>query len=282
MSSLSGEKARRMARVMGRPYPSAATMKVALLATDSGEKFARLDGPLAHGLVALDGPAAGPWTELHETGESWMWDERALRCPVRPSKIVCIGRNYAAHARELGHEIPSEPLLFMKPPSALMGPRGGVVLPPESVRVEHEAELAVVIGRRATRVTRQDALAHVFGYACACDVTARDLQKKDVQFTRAKGFDTFCPIGPWIETELDPSTQRVMCRVGAATRQDGTTAHMIFDVPELVSYVSRMMTLVPGDVILTGTPEGVGPLLAGDDVEVEVSGVGVLKLHVQA
>jgi 2-keto-4-pentenoate hydratase/2-oxohepta-3-ene-1,7-dioic acid hydratase in catechol pathway len=140
----------------------------------------------------------------------------------------------------------------------------------------------VVIGRRASRVARDHALGHVFGYTCACDVTARDLQKKDVQFTRAKGFDTFCPIGPWIETELDPGAQRVTCRVRGATRQDGSTAHMMFDVPELVSYVSRMMTLLPGDVILTGTPEGVGPLVAEDQVEVEVSSVGVLKILVRA
>jgi len=252
-------------------------MRIALLATDGGEKFARLDGPLAHG---LDGSAGGPWIDLRETGESWMWAEAYLRCPVRPTKIVCIGRNYAAHARELGHEVPSEPLIFLKPPSALLAPAGTVVLPPESKRVEHEAELVVVMGRRASRVSRQDALAHVFGYSGACDVTARDLQKKDVQFTRAKGFDTFCPIGPWIETELDPAAQRVMCRVGGATRQDGSTTDMIFDVPELVSYVSRMMTLLPGDVILTGTPEGVGPLVANDEVEVEVSGVGVLRLRV--
>ena len=209
-----------------------------------------------------------------------MWSEGDLRCPVRPSKIVCVGRNYAAHARELGQDVPSEPLLFLKPPSALLGPGGIVKLPPESARVEHEAELVVVIGRLASRVSREDALAHVFGYTCACDVTARDLQRKDVQFTRAKGFDTFCPIGPWIETELDPAAQSVRCRVGGAQRQDGATRNMIFDVPTVVSYVSQMMTLLPGDVILTGTPEGVGPLVPGDALEVEVSGVGVLKLHV--
>ncbi len=255
-------------------------MRVALLATKSGDRFARIDGPLAHGLLC---PGGAPWLGdlgSQEKGDSWMWAEDELRCPVRPSKIVCIGRNYAAHARELGHEVPSEPLLFLKPPSALIGPGGTVLLPPESARVEHEAELAVVIGRRASRVAPDESLAHVFGYSCACDVTARDLQKKDVQFTRAKGFDTFCPVGPWIETELDPGVQRVRCNVGGKTRQDGSTAHMIFDVPTIVSYVSRMMTLEPGDVILTGTPEGVGPLAAGDPLEVDISGVGVLKLNV--
>jgi 2-keto-4-pentenoate hydratase/2-oxohepta-3-ene-1,7-dioic acid hydratase in catechol pathway len=250
-------------------------MRIAFVRTSAGERFARLDGPLAHG---LDG---APWRGARETGESWMWAENDLACPVAPTKIVCIGRNYAAHARELGHDIPSEPLLFLKPPSSLLGPGGAVVLPPESVRVEHEAELAVVIGSRAKNVARGNALAHVFGYACACDVTARDLQRKDVQFTRSKGFDTFCPVGPWIETNLEPGALQIRCLVRGETRQDGTTAHMIFDVPTVVAYVSRMMTLEPGDLILTGTPEGVGPLEAGDSLEVEVSGIGALKLRVE-
>jgi 2-keto-4-pentenoate hydratase/2-oxohepta-3-ene-1,7-dioic acid hydratase in catechol pathway len=252
-------------------------MRIALLRTPGGDRFARLDGAVAH---PYDGV---PWLGGRETGgTSGGWQEGDLLCPVRPSKILCIGRNYAAHARELGQEVPSEPLLFLKPPSALLGPGGSVVLPPESSRVEHEAELAVVIGRRAKGVAREDALAHVFGYACACDVTARDLQRKDVQFTRAKSFDTFCPIGPWVETELEPGALGVRCRVNGATRQDGTTAHMIFDVPTLVAYTSRMMTLEPGDVILTGTPEGVGPLVADDSLEVEVTGIGTLKLRIRS
>jgi 2-keto-4-pentenoate hydratase/2-oxohepta-3-ene-1,7-dioic acid hydratase in catechol pathway len=222
-----------------------------------------------------------PWLGETPTGESAALAEDALLCPVAPSKIVCIGRNYAAHAKELGHDVPSEPLLFLKPPSALLSPGGVVRLPPESARVEHEAELAVIVGKRAKNVAKDAALGHVFGYAAACDVTARDLQKKDVQFTRAKGFDTFCPVGPWIETALDPSALAVRCTVNGETRQDGSTANMIFDVPTLVAYVSRMMTLEPGDVILTGTPEGVGPLVAGDALAVEVGGVGVLKLRVE-
>jgi 2-keto-4-pentenoate hydratase/2-oxohepta-3-ene-1,7-dioic acid hydratase in catechol pathway len=254
-------------------------MRIALLRTPNDPavaRFARLDGSQARAL------SDAPWLGGRETREAWTWNEADLRCPVRPSKIVCIGRNYAAHARELGHEIPSEPLLFLKPPSALAGPGDAVRLPPESVRVEHEAELAVVLGRRAKNVSKADAFSHVLGYSCACDVTARDLQRKDVQFTRSKGFDTFCPIGPWIETELDPANARIQCRVDGQTRQDGPTAHMIFDVPTLIAYVSRMMTLESGDVILTGTPEGVGPLAAGNALEVEVSGVGVLKLRVEA
>jgi 2-keto-4-pentenoate hydratase/2-oxohepta-3-ene-1,7-dioic acid hydratase in catechol pathway len=251
-------------------------VKYGALRTDVGPRFARFEGGVAHLL------GAAPWLDGSPTGDQVPVTEDALLCPVAPSKIVCIGRNYAAHARELGHEIPSEPLLFLKPPSALLRPGGTVLLPPESARIEHEAELAVVVGRRAKNVPREAALAHVFGYACACDVTARDLQKKDVQFSRAKGFDTFCPVGPWVETDLDPAALRVACRVGGQVRQDGATSQMIFDVPTLVAYVSRMMTLEPGDVILTGTPEGVGPLVAGDAVEVEVSGIGVLKLQCAA
>ena len=250
-------------------------MRYGVLRTSLGPRYARFEGGAAH---LLDQP---PWLGERPSGETAAVAEDALLCPVTPSKIVCIGRNYAAHAKELGHEVPSEPLLFLKPPSALLGPGGLVRLPPESARVEHEAELVVVVGKRAKSVAKDAALAHVFGYTCACDVTARDLQKKDVQFTRAKGFDTFCPIGPWIETGLDPSALQVRCVVNGETRQDGSTAHMIFDVPTLVSYVSHMMTLEPGDVILTGTPEGVGPLVAGDGLSVEVSGVGVLKLRVE-
>src|SRR6202000_1720169 len=189
-------------------------MRIALLRSGDAGVYVRLEGDRA---VPFD---RAPWAGGRESGAPRGWSEAELLCPVTPSKILCIGRNYAAHAKELGHEVPSEPLLFLKPPSALLGPGGTVVVPPESARVEHEAELVVVMGRRAKGVRREDALAHVFGYTCACDVTARDLQRKDVQFTRAKGFDTFCPIGPWIETELDPAAQRVQCRVQGASRQD--------------------------------------------------------------
>jgi 2-keto-4-pentenoate hydratase/2-oxohepta-3-ene-1,7-dioic acid hydratase in catechol pathway len=251
-------------------------MRYGVVRTDVGPHFARFEGATAH---LLSDP---PWLLGDTPAGSIALDEAAMACPVEPSKIVCIGRNYAAHVKEMGHEAPAEPLLFLKPPSALVGPGDVVRLPPESARVEHEAELAVVIGKRAKNVAKADALAHVFGYACACDVTARDLQRKDVQFTRAKGFDTFCPVGPWIETQLDPSALRIQCRVNGQTRQDGSTERMLFDVPTIVAYVSRMMTLEPGDVILTGTPEGVGPLVAGDALEVEIEGVGVLKLRVEA
>jgi 2-keto-4-pentenoate hydratase/2-oxohepta-3-ene-1,7-dioic acid hydratase in catechol pathway len=238
------------------------------------DRFARLEGDRA---LLLD---RAPWLGGREMGQAVSFVDGDLACPVVPTKILCVGRNYAAHAKELGHDIPAEPLLFLKPPSALLAPGGTVVLPPESARVEHEAELAVVIGRRAKNVPKEQALSFVFGYSCACDVTARDLQKKDVQFTRAKGFDTFCPVGPWIETDLDPRNARITCQVNGQPRQDGNTKSMLFDVTEIVSYTSRMMTLEPGDVLLTGTPEGVGPLVAGDSLEVAIAGVGVLKLLV--
>ena len=187
--------------------------------------------------------------------------------PVSPSKIVAVGRNYADHAKELGNEAPAEPILFLKPPSALLPPNGTIVRPPQSQRVDYEGELAVVIGEGGK----------VLGYTCANDVTARDLQKKDVQFTRAKSFDTFLPLGPCIETDANPNDLRLTTRVNGATKQDGRTSMMVFDCAFLVAYISSVMTLLPGDVILTGTPAGVGPLAAGDVVEVEIERIGVLR-----
>jgi 2-keto-4-pentenoate hydratase/2-oxohepta-3-ene-1,7-dioic acid hydratase in catechol pathway len=200
-----------------------------------------------------------------------------LLTPVVPSKIVCIGRNYAEHARELGNEAPAEPIIFLKPPSALLPPNDTIVRPPQSQRVDHEGELAVVFGAEARNVPRQRWRDVVLGFTCANDVTARDLQKKDVQFTRGKGFDTFCPLGPCIETELDPSNLAISTRVNGVTKQDGHTAQMIFDCGFLVEFVTSVMTMLPGDVILTGTPAGVGPLVAGDIVEVTIEGIGTLR-----
>ncbi|HVE71374.1 MAG TPA: fumarylacetoacetate hydrolase family protein [Thermoanaerobaculia bacterium] len=197
--------------------------------------------------------------------------------PALPTKIVCVGRNYAEHAKELGNEAPSEPILFLKPPSALLAPFGTIVRPPQSQNVHFEGELAVIIGREAKNVRGGAWRDFVRGFACANDVTARDLQKKDGQFTRGKGFDTFCPIGPCVEDELDPSDLRVVTRVNGETRQDGRTSQMIFPIPFLIEFITSVMTLVPGDVILTGTPAGVGPLNAGETVEVEVEGIGVLR-----
>jgi 2-keto-4-pentenoate hydratase/2-oxohepta-3-ene-1,7-dioic acid hydratase in catechol pathway len=203
-------------------------------------------------------------------------DGATLLPPSTPTKIVCIGRNYADHAKELGNETPSEPLLFLKPPSALLAPGGTIVRPSQSQLVHHEGELAIVVGREAKNVRREQWRDYVLGFTCANDVSARDLQRKDVQFTRGKGFDTFCPIGPHIETELNPSDLRVVTRVNGEVKQDGRTSQMIFPCDVLFAYVSEHMTLMPGDLILTGTPAGVGSLNAGDTVDVEIEGIGIL------
>ena len=187
--------------------------------------------------------------------------------PVTPSKIVAVGRNYADHAKELGNDTPAEPIIFLKPPSALLPPNGTIVRPPQSQRVDYEGELAIVIGERGG----------VLGYTCANDVTARDLQKKDVQFTRAKSFDTFAPLGPCVETAVDPNDLAITTRVNGAVKQSGRTSMMVFDCAFLIAFISSVMTLLPGDVILTGTPAGVGPLAAGDVVEVSIDGIGTLR-----
>ncbi len=254
-------------------------------------KFCRFrlnSGPTTErfGIVDSDSIRAitkAPWEAWEKTPESFATDNCKFLSPVIPSKIVCVGRNYAAHASELGNELPKEPLIFLKPPSSIIGPGDAIVLPPSSQRVEHEAELGLVIGKKCHNLKDQDeSLSYVLGYTCLNDVTARDLQKSDVQFTRAKGFDTFCPVGPSIETQMDPRNTLVEARVNGAVRQSGTTSLMIYPVEYLVKWISRVMTLLPGDVIATGTPAGVGPLMAGDLVEVSVSGVGMLRNPVQA
>jgi 2-keto-4-pentenoate hydratase/2-oxohepta-3-ene-1,7-dioic acid hydratase in catechol pathway len=202
--------------------------------------------------------------------------------PVTPSKIVCVGRNYAAHAKELGNQVPEQPLIFLKPPSSLLAPGDPIVLPPSSQRVEHEAEVGVVVGQRLRNASAEQALEAIFGLTCVNDVTARDIQRKEVQFTRAKSFDTFCPVGPWVETEFDLASVVVRARVNGSDRQHAPISQMIFDVGTLLSFISSVMTLEPGDLISTGTPEGVGPLVDGDEVEIEVSGVGVLKNPVRS
>jgi 2-keto-4-pentenoate hydratase/2-oxohepta-3-ene-1,7-dioic acid hydratase in catechol pathway len=203
--------------------------------------------------------------------------EARLLPPVVPSKIVAVGRNYAEHAKELGNEAPSEPIIFLKPPTALLPPGGTIVRPPQSQRVDFEGELAIVISHQARNIRREDWRSYVLGFTCANDVTARDLQKKDVQFTRGKGFDTFCPLGPCIETDLDPSSLSVQTRVNGEIRQNGNTSQMIFPCDFVLEFVSSIMTLLPGDVILTGTPAGVGPMAPGDAVEVEIERIGTLR-----
>ena len=216
------------------------------------------------------------------TGEEVPIDDVRLLAPVLPSKVVCVGKNYAAHAAEFGMEVPEEPLLFLKPSTAVIGPHDPIRLPPVSRRVDYEGELAVVIGRLARNVRAEDAFKHILGYTCANDVTLRDLQKADDQWTRAKGFDGSCPLGPWIETDLDPTDVRVETRLNGQVRQGGQTSDLTFGVATLIEYITSFMTLLPGDVLLTGTPEGVGRLSPGDVVEVEVDGVGTLSNPVEA
>ncbi len=231
-------------------------------------------------VVEISGLPWGQWTRGARI--SRLTDVRLL-APVEPSKIVCVGRNYAAHAAELGNEVPKEPLIFLKPSTSIIAPTEPVILTKYSGRVEHEGELALVISRRCAHLLdTDDPLSFVLGYTCLNDVTARDLQISDVQFTRGKGFDTFCPVGPHIETDLNPANVLVETHVNGARRQSGSTSLMIYPVAYLVRWISRMMTLLPGDVIATGTPAGVGPLVAGDTVEVSVAGIGVLRNAVHA
>lgn len=196
---------------------------------------------------------------------------------ISPTKIVCVGRNYAEHARELGNEVPTNPLLFFKPPSAIIGPGEPIVLPPESSRVEYESEIGVVVGSRLSHASEAQAEAAIAGFVCVNDVTARDLQKTDNQWARAKGFDTFCPVGPRLASGLDWRNLEVIGRVNGAERQRGHVREMQFSIPFLLAYISRIMRLEPGDLIATGTPAGTGPLGAGDEVEVEIPGVGILR-----
>jgi 2-keto-4-pentenoate hydratase/2-oxohepta-3-ene-1,7-dioic acid hydratase in catechol pathway len=229
--------------------------------------------------------ATSPFSEgiRLKKGETIPLDEVTLLPPIVPSKIMCIGKNYRDHVKEMGGDAPPpEPLVFMKPSSSVIGPDVPIELPPLSERVEHESEMALVIRRRCRNVSEAEAAAVILGVTALNDVTARDLQKRDGQWTRAKGFDTFCPIGPALAIGLDPRNLRVTSRVNGQTRQDGNTDQLIFPVERLIAHISAVMTLYPGDIIATGTPAGVGPLLPGDTVEVEVEGVGVLSNPVVA
>jgi 2-keto-4-pentenoate hydratase/2-oxohepta-3-ene-1,7-dioic acid hydratase in catechol pathway len=205
--------------------------------------------------------------------------EVRLLAPVLPTKVVCVGLNYAAHAAEhdFGRGVGSEPVIFLKPPSAIIGPDEAVILANPGNRTDFEAELAIVIGQRARHVSEERALDHIAGYTAANDVCDRVIQEQDGQWMRSKGYDTYCPLGPWIETELDPSNVGVRSRLNGTVRQDSTTGNMLFGVPYLVAFISRVMTLEPGDVILTGTPEGIGAMQPGDTVEIEIGGIGILR-----
>ncbi len=200
-----------------------------------------------------------------------------LLAPAQPGKILCIGRNYVEHAKEHNAEVPKVPLIFMKPPSSIIAPGETIILPPQSQQIEHEAELVVVIGKRGRHITPEQARDHILGYTIGNDVTARDLQRSDGQWTRAKGFDTFCPFGPWIDTEFDPSDALITCRVNGQMRQMASTRDMVFNIGTLIAFISSVMTLEPGDLIFTGTPAGVGPLANGDVVEVDIEGLGKLS-----
>jgi 2-keto-4-pentenoate hydratase/2-oxohepta-3-ene-1,7-dioic acid hydratase in catechol pathway len=235
--------------------------------------------PASLAVVPLSGHPFGP---LEPAGKPIPLVDVRLLAPMLPSKVVAIGRNYAEHARELGNDVPETPVVFLKPSTSVIGPREAIQYPSQSAEVHHEAELAVVIGRLCRDVPAERVGDVVLGYTCANDVTARDLQRAESQWGRAKGFDTFCPLGPWVETDLDPADVAVRCEVNGEVRQDGRTSAMVRDVGYLVAFLSAAMTLLPGDVILTGTPAGVGPLAVGDEVTVTIEGIGTLSNRVVA
>jgi 2-keto-4-pentenoate hydratase/2-oxohepta-3-ene-1,7-dioic acid hydratase in catechol pathway len=241
------------------------------------------EGPEAEGseIAELAGHPLGTMGSIRLTGTRYSLADVRLLAPIVPSKVVAIGKNYAAHAREMGGEAPDEPVIFLKPSTSVIGPADAIIRPASlSQRVDFEGELAVVIGKIARNLPPERAMDAVFGYTCANDVTARDLQAKDGQWARAKGFDTFCPLGPWIETELDPADLEITTTVNGEKRQNSRTSLLLHDVPALISYVTAVMTLLPGDVLLTGTPDGVGPLEPGDQVSVTIEDIGTLTNRV--
>jgi 2-keto-4-pentenoate hydratase/2-oxohepta-3-ene-1,7-dioic acid hydratase in catechol pathway len=250
-------------------------MRICRFITGDDPRFGLVDGA-GEKIAEISGDPL--YTRIELTGETFRVDEVRLLAPVIPrSKVVAIGRNYADHAREMGTELPTEPLMFFIPNTSVCGPDDPVVIPSFAREISYEAELAVVIGRMCKDVAPEDVRSVIFGYTVANDVTARDLQRGDGQWARAKGMDTFTPIGPWVETDLDISDLRITARVDGELRQDGTTADMVFGVADLVAHASAAFTLLPGDILLTGTPAGVGPVTAGQRCEVEVEGIGVLS-----
>lgn len=241
------------------------------IATPAGPRYVELEEPRAHVL------SGAPWTTPHRTGEVVELADVTWLVPSEASKVVAIGQNYRKHAEEMGKAVPAEPLIFMKPMTALNAHGSPIVLPPASNEVHYEAELALVIGKRLTRATEAEAADAIFAVTCFNDVTARDIQKREVQHTRAKSYDTFACCGPWMVRGLDFGDLAVRCRVNGAQKQDGRTSDMVHSPAKLVAFISNVMTLLPGDVVSTGTPSGVGPLKEGDVVEVELEGVGVLR-----
>ena len=248
-------------------------MRIARYRHEGEVGYGIVDGEVVREIAGTPFPSV---QSIEVTGIEHHIDDVDLLAPVLPTKIIAVAKNYADHASEMGAEVPAEPMIFLKPSTAVIGPEAVIRLPEQSERVEHEAELAVVIGRLCKDVPAERAAEVILGYTCANDVTARDLQATDGQWGRAKGFDTFCPLGPWISTDVDPIDLAIECEVNEQIRQDGNTSDMVRSVPELVAWISRVMTLVPGDVILTGTPAGVGPLRNGDTVTVTIEGIGTL------
>ena len=232
-----------------------------------------LGGVAGDHIVPLTGDFFG---EVRECGDAIPLSEVRLLPPLRPSKVVGVGSNYKMHIAEMGRKTPTVPKIFLMPGTAVIGHKSSIFIPPVTKRVDHEAELGVVIGRVATRVSEEEAMSYVFGYTCVNDVTARDFQKQDQVFTRGKGFDGFCPIGPWVLPSQEDTPRRVTCHVNGVLRQDGSTSDLLFPVPKLISFVSHVMTLLPGDIIATGTPSGVGPIVPGDEVSVTIEGIGTL------
>ena len=264
-------------------------MRIARFTTGEDPQFGVVTGEVDERGVPSDDAAvvalAGDplYVGVKPTEQHHKLSDVRLLAPVIPrSKVVGIGRNYAAHAAEMGHDLPAEPLMFLKPNTSVVGPGDPVFYPRQTRELHYEGELAVVIGRICRDVAPEKVADVIFGYTVGNDVTARDLQRSDVQFTRAKGFDSFCPLGPWIETDLETRDLRVQTHLNGDLVQDGSTKDLIFDVPTLVAHVSSVMTLLPGDVILTGTPAGVGPIKDGDTVSVEIEGIGTLSNPVRA
>ncbi|MEU4600173.1 MULTISPECIES: fumarylacetoacetate hydrolase family protein [Nocardia] len=249
-------------------------MRLGRVASPDGVAFVSIEGD-GSDAVAKE-IAEHPFGTPTFTGRSWPLADIRLLAPILASKVICIGKNYAAHAAEMGGEAPKDPVIFIKPNTSIVGPNAPIILPPSSSQVDFEGELAVVIGRPCKDVPAAKAADVILGYTVANDVTARDQQRHDGQWTRAKGYDTFCPLGPWIETAIDPSDLEITTELDGEVRQRSRTSLFLHDIPKIIEWISSVMTLLPGDVILTGTPEGVGPLAAGQNVSVTVEGIGTL------
>ncbi|WP_216894791.1 fumarylacetoacetate hydrolase family protein [Nocardia alni] len=255
-------------------------MRLGRVASPDGVAFVSIEGPESEAVAREI--AEHPFGTPTFTGRSWPLADVRLLAPILASKVVCIGKNYAAHAQEMGGEAPKDPVIFIKPNTSIVGPNAAIVMPPSSSRVDYEGELAIVIGRPCKDVSAARAREVILGYTIANDVTARDQQQHDGQWTRGKGYDTFCPLGPWIETELDPTDLEIKTELDGEVRQRSRTSLLLHDIPKLIEWISTVMTLLPGDVILTGTPEGVGPMQDGQTVSVTVEGIGTLTNPVAA